>query len=253
MLSLASRPDGWSVPILKTVATTGEGVTELAEALGQFHVFSEKAKVKPQRRKEQWRSRLLELLRQTLFERALAVPICDGSLEQWVEDLLAHKREPHQVVEGIITAIIPVTAELPMALSSLGGEVKLHHVGIAVESLARAVPIFRKLLGKAPEAEEIVADQKVRVAVFNAGDCRLELLESTAGDSPIARFIAKRGQGMHHLTLSVPDLAEALRKLEIDGVRLVDREPRVGAGNDRIAFLHPASTAGVLIELIEES
>jgi len=85
------------------------------------------------------------------------------------------------------------------------------------------------------------------------GDSRVELLESTDGDSPIARFIAKRGQGIHHVALSVPDLHEALRKLESSGVRLIDHEPRVGADNQPIAFVHPASTAGVLIELIEES
>jgi len=109
------------------------------------------------------------------------------------------------------------------------------------------------LLGKAAESEENVADQKVRVAVFRLGKVRLELLEGTASDSPIARFIAKRGKGIHHLALTVPDLAEALRKLESSGMRLIDREARVGAGNERIAFLHPSSTAGVLIELLEES
>jgi methylmalonyl-CoA/ethylmalonyl-CoA epimerase len=130
---------------------------------------------------------------------------------------------------------------------------KIHHVGIAVESLASAVPIFEKLLGKAPESEENVADQKVRVAIFRMGESRLELLEGTSADSPITRFISKRGQGMHHLTLTVPDLPEALEKLESDGIRLIDHEPRPGAENERIAFLHPSSTAGVLIELVEES
>jgi methylmalonyl-CoA/ethylmalonyl-CoA epimerase len=129
---------------------------------------------------------------------------------------------------------------------------KIHHLGIAVESLASAVPVFEKLLGKGPDSEENVADQKVRVAVFQLGESRLELLEGTSEDSPITRFIAKRGQGMHHLTLTVPCLPEALQKLEREGVRLMDREPRRGAGDERIAFLHPSSTAGVLIELVEE-
>jgi methylmalonyl-CoA/ethylmalonyl-CoA epimerase len=130
---------------------------------------------------------------------------------------------------------------------------RIHHLGIAVESLATAVPLFERLLERAPESEEDVADQRVRVAVFRLGESRLELLEGTSADSPITRFISKRGQGIHHLTLTVPNLTEALRKLENDGVRLIDREPRVGAGHERIAFLHPSSTAGVLIELIEES
>jgi len=129
---------------------------------------------------------------------------------------------------------------------------KIHHLGIAVESLRAAIPVFEKLVGRPPDSEEVVDEQKVRVAAFALGDSRLELLESTAPDSPIARFIAKRGPGLHHLTLTVPDLAQALRRLECEGVRLIDREPRRGAGNARIAFLHPSSTCGVLIELVED-
>lgn len=129
---------------------------------------------------------------------------------------------------------------------------KIHHVGIAVESLRAAVPIFQMLLGKLPDSEEEVAEQKVRVAVFQLGESRLELLEATSEDSPIARFLSKRGQGIHHLTLAVKDLPGTLEKLERGGLRVIDREPRRGAGNTRIAFLHPASTAGVLIELVEQ-
>jgi len=253
MLSLASRPDGWRPPIVKTVATTGQGIAELVQALDQFHAFGEQSDVTGRRRKEHWRSRLLDLLRQTLFERAIAEPLLDDSLDRQVADLLSHQRDPHQVVEEIIAALLPGTASSHPALSLPSGGVKIHHLGIAVESLARAVPLFQKLMGKAPDAEATVADQKVRVAVFRLGDSRLELLESTEGDSPIARFISKRGQGIHHLALAVPDLPEALRKLESEGVRLIDREPRVGADKEHIAFLHPSSTAGVLIELIEES
>ena len=253
MLSLASRPDGWRPPIVKTVATTGQGVAELLQALDQFHAFSKGGEAAGRRRKEHWRSRLLDLLRQTLFERAVAGPLLDGSIDRRVADLLSRQRDPHQVVEQIIAALLPGTASSHLEFSSPSGGVRIHHLGVAVESLASAVPIFQKLVGKAPDLEESVADQKVRVAAFRLGDSRLELLESTEGDSPIARFISKRGQGIHHLALTVPDLPEALRKLESDGVRLIDREPRVGAGNEHIAFLHPSSTGGVLIELIEES
>src|SRR5438552_14325539 len=129
---------------------------------------------------------------------------------------------------------------------------KIHHVGIAVESLEAAVPIFENLLGRGRDSEELVENEKVRVAVVAVGESRIELLEATAPDSAIARFISKRGQGVHHLTLSVGNLAESLAELEKKGIRLIDREPRVGAGNERIAFLHPSSTAGVLSELVEE-
>jgi methylmalonyl-CoA/ethylmalonyl-CoA epimerase len=130
---------------------------------------------------------------------------------------------------------------------------KIHHVGIAVESLSAAVPLFEKILGCAPDSEETVEDQKVRVAVFNLPGSRIELLEATSPESPIAKFISKRGQGIHHLTLAVPDLANRLLALEQDGIRLIDREPRTGAGGQQIAFLHPTTTAGVLIELVEEA
>jgi len=141
------------------------------------------------------------------------------------------------------------------ASGEAGGAVqimKIHHIGVAVGSLKEAVPVFGLLLGHPPDSEEVVEDQKVKVAVFNVGESRIELLEATAPDSPVARFIAKGGQGIHHLTLSVADLSATLEKLANAGVRLIDKEPRVGAGNKRIAFLHPSSTAGVLIELVEE-
>jgi methylmalonyl-CoA/ethylmalonyl-CoA epimerase len=128
---------------------------------------------------------------------------------------------------------------------------KLHHIGIAVGSLAAARPLFEKLLGKPPDSEEVVEGQKVRVAMFQVGESRLELLEATSEDSPIARSVAKRGPGLHHIAVAVEDLAAALRRLENAGVRLIDREPRRGAGNEQVAFLHPASTAGVLIELVQ--
>ena len=129
---------------------------------------------------------------------------------------------------------------------------KIHHVGIAVESLRTAVPLFERLLGRAPDSEEVVEDEKVRIAVFTLGNSRIELLEATSPDSPIARFITKRGQGVHHVALTVANLSGVLAQLEAAGVRLINREPRIGAGKERIAFLHPASTAGVLIELVEE-
>ena len=253
MLSLATRPDGWVPPIIKTVATTGQGIAELALALDQFRAFSEKGDIARGRRKEHWRSRLLDLLRQTLFERAVAAPLFDGSLDRRVGDLLSHQRDPHQVVEEIIAAFLSTTTAAGHGNKSQTGGVKIHHLGIAVDSLEQAIPVFHSLLGKAPDAEETVADQKVRVAVFRLGDSRLELLESTTEDSPVSRFILKRGPGIHHLALAVPNLDAALRDLADAGIRLVDREPRVGAGNERIAFLHPSSTSGVLIELVEES
>ncbi len=251
MLSLATRPDGWRPPIVKTVATTGQGIVELLESLDQFRAFGEKNETAKQRRRDHWRSRLLELLRQTLFEKAVAKPLSDGSLDRQIDELLTFRSDPHRVVEGIIAGLLPSGGASNGAASTVGA--KVHHLGVAVDSLASAVPIFQQLVGKAPDGEETVADQKVRAVVFQLGSVRLELLEGTAVDSPVTKFIAKRGQGIHHLALAVKDLPGALRKLESNGLRLVDREGRTGARHERIAFLHPSSTAGVLIELVEES
>jgi len=129
---------------------------------------------------------------------------------------------------------------------------RIHHLGIAVESLESAVRAFERLLGRAADSTEVIEEQKVRVAMFEVGESRIELLQATSADSPVALSIARRGPGLHHFTLSVPDLPKALARLEREGVRLIDREPRLGAGNQRIAFLHPSSTAGVLVELVEE-
>lgn len=130
---------------------------------------------------------------------------------------------------------------------------RIHHLGIAVESLERAVAVFELLLGRAPDSREEVEDQKVRVVGFQIGDSRIELLEASSPDSPIARFINKRGPGIHHLTLTVDSLQTTLRDLDRRGIRLIDRTPRTGAGGNSIAFLHPSSTANILIELIEEN
>lgn len=130
---------------------------------------------------------------------------------------------------------------------------KLVHVGIAVTSIAQSAPLFGKLLPQEerPAVEE-VADQGVRVAFFRAGPCTLELTESTKPDSPIAKFIAKRGEGVHHLSFEVEDLRAELDRLRSEGFRLVDERPRVGAGGCLVAFLHPSSTNGVLIEFSQK-
>ncbi len=129
---------------------------------------------------------------------------------------------------------------------------RIHHLGIAVESLGKVVQIFELLLGHPPDSMEEIQDQKVRVAVFHMGESRIELIEASSPDSPIARFIGKRGPGIHHVALSVDNLQATLDDLEGRGLRLVDRSSRCGAEGESIAFLHPSSTSGVLIELVED-
>ena len=125
----------------------------------------------------------------------------------------------------------------------------LDHIGIAVKDLSAALAFYRDALGLEIEAPEEVASQRVRAHFVAVGGAKLELLEGTSPDSAIAKYIEKRGPGLHHITLRVDDIAQALARLKARGVRLIDEEPRSGAEGSLIAFVHPASTGGVLIEL----
>jgi len=125
----------------------------------------------------------------------------------------------------------------------------LDHIGIAVSDLSTALAFYRDALGLEIEAPEDVPSQQVRAHFVTVGDATLELLEATAPESPIAKFIAKRGPGLHHITLRVDDIHAALAQLKARGVRLIDDQPRAGAEHSLIAFVHPAGTGGVLIEL----
>lgn len=128
----------------------------------------------------------------------------------------------------------------------------IDHIGIAVKSLAAAKGIYEKL-GLNVSAEEVVEAEQVRVVMVPLGESRLELLEPTSDNSVIAKFIAKRGEGLHHVSLRVPDLETAVTRLKKDGVRLVSDEIKVGAGGHRYVFVHPSGAGGVLLELVETS
>lgn len=129
----------------------------------------------------------------------------------------------------------------------------IEHLGIAVKSLDEAIPYYENILGMKCYSIEEVADQKVKTAFFKVGQTKLELLEPTSEESPIAKFIEKRGEGIHHLAFAVEDgVANALVEMEGKGVRLIDKAPRKGAEGLNIAFIHPKSTHGVLTEFCEK-
>ena len=129
---------------------------------------------------------------------------------------------------------------------------KIDHLGIAVKSLKEALPLYSKLLGTGATHEETVPEQKVRAAFVPVGETNLELLEATSDDSPIARFIAKKGEGIHHICFAVENIEARLAECKKNGIELIDQKPRIGAHGKKIAFLHPKSTGGVLIELAEQ-
>jgi methylmalonyl-CoA/ethylmalonyl-CoA epimerase len=128
----------------------------------------------------------------------------------------------------------------------------LDHVGIAVADLREALGFYRDALGLEIEPAEEVGSQKVRAHFIPTGEATLELLEATADDSPIAKYVAKRGPGLHHITLRVEDIRAALARLKEKGVRLIDEEPRPGAHDSLVAFIHPSAAHGVLVELTQK-
>ncbi len=128
---------------------------------------------------------------------------------------------------------------------------KIDHLGIAVRSIDKALEFYRDQLGLTVTLRESVAAEKVEAAMLPLGESRVELLEASAPDSVIAKFIDKRGEGLHHIAVTVPDLPAAIEKLKASGARVLN-EPRIGAGGHLYSFIHPSSTGGVLLELIQE-
>jgi len=128
---------------------------------------------------------------------------------------------------------------------------KIDHIGIATNGIADAAAVYCEALGLTVGEFEEVPSQRVRVAMLPVGESRIELLEATSEESPISKFLAKRGPGIHHIAFGVDDIHAALADLKAKGTRLIDEEPRPGSGGCLVAFIHPSSTGGVLVELVE--
>lgn len=128
---------------------------------------------------------------------------------------------------------------------------KVDHIGIATSEIEQSLSVWRDALGLSVDSTDEVADQGVRVAMLAVGETRIELLEPLSADSPVGKFLQKRGPGIHHIALRVSNIREALSDLKAKGARLIDETPRVGANGCLVAFIHPSATNGVLLELVE--
>ena len=126
---------------------------------------------------------------------------------------------------------------------------KISHAGIAVNDLDASVKLFEKLFGTKASGTEEVKDQRVKIAFFHIGDGSIELTQASEPDSPIAKYILRRGEGVHHLSFEVDDIRAEISRLKREGFQMIDEEPRIGAGGTLIAFVHPKSTNGVLVEI----
>jgi LAO/AO transport system kinase len=228
----------WRPPILKTEATTGRGVPELWEAIQKFRAHSAAGRVR--RLKTRSEFRLRELLTHGFLDHLEKQVLRAGELQGVLDRIAARETDPYTAAAGIL--------DRALAAQSQGG-VQLDHIGIAVKDLDAAMAFYRDALGLELAETEDVASQRVRAHFIEVGGPKLELLEATSPDSPIAKYIDKRGPGIHHITLRVKDIHAALARLKEKGVRLVDESPRPGAEGALVAFIHPSAAHGVLVEL----
>ncbi len=227
--SLSTRPDGWVPPIIRTIATEGQGIVETLAAIRSFLA---RAGAK-NRAVANWTRRLREMLRERLMEQFANIDFQAGA-----EQVAARRSDPYTIVHAWIK-------------ESGSSQLEIDHLGIAVRSLDTALGFYEKQLGFPVSLRETVQREKVNVAMLPAGGPRIELLEALDGDSVIAKFIEKRGEGLHHVAIKVPDLAATVEHLKQHGARLLN-EPRAGACGHLYVFVHPESTGGVLLELIQK-
>jgi GTPase len=241
MLSLEMPPEGvWRPPVMRTVATTGAGITELVQMIARFRAESGAA-VERRRARAEWRLR--EMLGRAFMRHLEASVLAPGEFGMLLDKIAARELDPYGAADGVLARAV--------AHATGGREWAIDHVGIAVADATALREMFARVFDLATDEPEDVGQHRVRFV--QTGDATLELVEPLTPDSPIARFLEKRGPGLHHVCLLVSDIDAALRRLKSLGVQLIDERPRAGAHGSRIAFLKPASTGGLLIELKERA
>ena len=247
MLELGEH-GAWVPPIIKTVATTGAGIDELAVRLAEHRAFLDG----PQgaaRRRERTKMRIEGLVKEDFLRRVERLRGDRGALEAAAERVEARAEDPLSAARAL-TSSLEGDGRVPPTLGQ-GLVRKISHLGISAKSLAEG-GAFWDLLGLLEEHREEVASQKVITSFRAVGESHLELLESTSPDGPIAKALAARGPGIHHLCLEVSDVRAVLARLKAAGVRLVNEEPFDGAHGCLVAFVHPSATGGILLELSEK-
>ncbi len=246
MLEMTRREDGWQPPVVRTVATENRGLDKLVEAIENYRLHLLAHATDNVKRTAIAEHRLLEILREQLLRRALK-SLENSQLKFFAEEIASKKNDPYSIAEQIINS-----SPINMPNSSSDLPRKINHLGIAVTSLDEALKFWRDGLGLDLHDIEVVEDQGVRVAMLPLGESNIELLEATGDDTPIGRFVAKRGAGIHHVSIDVSNISDKLAQLKERGIRLIDEQPRTGAGGSLIAFIHPSSTGGVLVELVQK-
>ncbi|MEP7271648.1 MAG: methylmalonyl Co-A mutase-associated GTPase MeaB [Acidobacteriota bacterium] len=253
LLEMSQRPDGWTPPIVRTVAIQDRGILELIAAIENYSAFRIDQPAAQGRRTSIVEHRLIELLRESLLNRVLREALPAGHLATMASAITNRERDPYSVVEEIIDQVQIAQNLKPQSSedSRENSVSRIQHLGVAVTSIEDALAFWRDGLGLEQGEMEIVEDQGVKTAMLPIGESRIELLEPTGAETAVGKFLAKRGQGIHHVCVEVAEVAQMLAKLKGLGIRLIDEEPRRGAGGSIVAFIHPASTGGVLVELVQ--
>ena len=233
----------WIPPVLKSVARTGEGVPGLRAELAKHRDFLS-GPSGSSRRRERTVRRIEAIVQEKLLAELHGLSGSEASIASWAGRIEARSDDPVRAAEALLETL----RRNGGPAASSGGVKRIAHLGLAVASVDGGGS-FWDLLGLPEEHREEVASQKVLTSFRPVGESSLELLEPTAPESPVAKFLEKRGPGIHHVCLEVADVAATLAKLKTAGVRLVNEEPFEGAHGCLVAFVHPAATGGVLLEL----
>ncbi|MDQ7841584.1 MAG: methylmalonyl Co-A mutase-associated GTPase MeaB [bacterium] len=242
---LAMAPEGaWRPPVLPTVATTGEGVAEVLGAVSSHARYLEQSGALAARRKARWRREVVRAVEARLRAQTMGGAAV-ASLDELVELVASGQLDTRGA------ALRLLDAGRDAAGGAASGSVRVDHIGVAVRSITEAARFYREALGLRGGPSEQLPAQGVTMVFFAAGGTRIELLEPLTSEGPIARFLERRGEGVHHVALVVPDVALALEGARAAGFEPVDATPRPGAHGTRVVFLHPKGTHGVLVELVE--
>jgi LAO/AO transport system kinase len=239
LLGLAHRPDFWNPPIVKTIATENKGIEDLSAAIESYRAFLREGDGSLKRKQSIAEWRLVELVRERLLTDLFRRDGIEGKLTELAAQVAAKTTDLYSAVETLLGE------------SGSEGPRYINHLGIATTGIEEALGFWQDGLGLENVHSETVDEQKVRVAMLPIGESRIELLEPTSDDSPISKFLEKRGGGIHHIAVEVADIEASLTKLKSHGARLIDESPRIGAEGCLVAFVHPASTGGVLLELVQ--
>jgi LAO/AO transport system kinase len=235
MLTLSTWPDGkWRPPVMRTVATSGTGLPELVQMIARFRTETGDALGARRRARAEWRLR--EILGRRFMQHVETNVLAPGEFERWLDRIADRQSDPYGAAAAVMArALVPP------------GAMPIDHVGIATKSADEFAAMLARVLRLDTGPAEQVGKHRLRFV--ETGDATLELVEPVSDDAPIAKYMEKRGPGLHHVCLRVKDIDAAIADLKSRGVQLIDEVPRKGAHGSRIAFIHPSQTGGILVEL----